>query len=114
MEREKEIERLQQRCKVLGEAVERLSGAKGEWVDAVELDVGPMQITKAALADHEQWYKLQRKEMSVEPEQTTDIYDFENVPSPLVSPFPRKLRAKVDNAKRRGKKKRSKTKPNKE
>ena len=112
MEREKEIERLQQRCKVLGEAVGRLSGsvAKGENIVVSEETVQETTTTKAALAEHLVWYEQQRKEMMplpAQPEQS-DMYDFEHMPpasSPMMmSPFPEKLRAKVDNAKRVGKK----------
>lgn len=114
MEREKEIERLQQRCKVLGEAVGRLSGASGKDADVDTVQEETNTTTKAALADHEAWYEQQRKErmtLTAQPEQL-DMYDFDHVPpSPvMVSPFPEKLRAKVDNAKRGGKRARAKKK----
>jgi len=101
MEREKEIERLQQRCKVLGEAVGRLSGSAS--VEQKE-DPSPTLSSKVTYEDeiikghplsaHELWFD-QRNNDKKENEDANNL----NLPA--------KLRAAVKETKRQkgGKKK---------
>ncbi|GMH80700.1 hypothetical protein TL16_g08660 [Triparma laevis f. inornata] len=120
VEREKEIERLTQRCKVLGEAVGRLSGAGGkekekENCNNVEI-VGADEtvVVKQNLSDHEAWYtQIRQSSQPVVALPTTqpELYDFSDVPSPMppvpTSPFPEKLRAKIQEGKKVKKKKKN-------
>ncbi|GMH74867.1 hypothetical protein TrST_g658 [Triparma strigata] len=109
VEREKEIERLTQRCKVLGEAVGRLSGAGGGKENNAN---GSSAASNCALSEHEAWYaQIRQVQPQEQPQELSqpqaDVYDFSDVPSPMppvpTSPFPEKLRAKVHEGAKKAK-----------
>ena len=109
VEREKEIERLTQRCKVLGEAVGRLSGAGGGKENNAN---GGSVASNCALSEHELWYaQIRQVQPQEQPQELSqpqaDVYDFSDVPSPMppvpTSPFPEKLRAKVHEGAKKAK-----------